>query len=93
MYKLESFEKLQIIIDHFDKYPLVSSKIADYILFKEAFNIVKNKEHLTDKGLKRIMALSGSSNRGFSKKVKEAFPELKPAVKPKYEFKNILDSN
>lgn len=93
MYKLESFENLHIIIDHFDKYPLVSSKIANYILFKEAFNIVKNKDHLTEKGLKRIMALSGSSNRGYSKRVKEAFPNLEPAEKLIYEFKQISDPN
>jgi LAGLIDADG endonuclease len=28
-YRVESFKDLQVIIDHFDKYPLVSAKIVE----------------------------------------------------------------
>ena len=37
----------EVIIPHFDKYPLVTQKLADYILFKEIVSLMKNKEHLT----------------------------------------------
>lgn len=32
---------------YFDKYPLISQKWVDYILFKDAILLIKNKEHLT----------------------------------------------
>jgi hypothetical protein len=38
------------IIDFFDKYPLITQKLADYLLFKQVFEMIKNKEHLTIKG-------------------------------------------
>ena len=37
----------EVIIPNFDKYPLVTQKLADYILFKEIVSLMKNKEHLT----------------------------------------------
>lgn len=37
---------LAVIIDHFYKYPLVTQKGADFLLFKQAFNLVSRKEHL-----------------------------------------------
>ena len=40
-------DNLEVIIPHFDKYPLVTQKLADYILFKEIVSLMKNKEHLT----------------------------------------------
>ena len=35
-YTVRSFKNLDKIIAHFDKYPLISQKYADYILFKDA---------------------------------------------------------
>lgn len=56
----------EVIIPHFDKYPLVTQKLADYILFKEIVNLMKNKEHLTLDGLKKILSLKASLNLGLS---------------------------
>ena len=39
-YRVESFKDLQVIIDHFDKYQLVTVKKLDYDLFKKSFNII-----------------------------------------------------
>jgi hypothetical protein len=43
------------VIPHFYNYPLVSKKKADYELFKETVLLIKNKEHLTNQGLSKIM--------------------------------------
>jgi hypothetical protein len=32
--RVSSVKDLQVIIDHFDKYPLITQKLADYLLFK-----------------------------------------------------------
>ncbi|CAF3467965.1 unnamed protein product [Fusarium graminearum] len=55
------YRNLQIITDHFDSYPLISQKRADYLLFKQAIAIIKNKEHLSLKGiLKGFIDAEGS---------------------------------
>jgi len=36
-YRVSSIKDLSIIIDHFDKYPLLTQKRANYLLFKRAF--------------------------------------------------------
>ena len=42
-----------VIIPHFDKYPLATKKQADYILFKEIILLLLNKEHSTLEGIKK----------------------------------------
>lgn len=44
----------------------MSKKWGDYKLFKEAFLLIKNKEHLTKEGLKKIISIRASMNLGLS---------------------------
>lgn len=61
-YAIQSIKDLQVLIDHFDKYPLMTQKGADYLLFKMAFILIKNKEHLSLEGLRKIVAIKASMN-------------------------------
>ena len=70
-----SIKDISVIISHFDKYCLITQKRADYELFKQAFNIISNKEHLTQVGLLKIVALKASLNLGLSEQLKAAFTE------------------
>jgi len=40
LYKVTSIEQLQIIIDHFDRYSLITQKHKDYLLFRQAFELI-----------------------------------------------------
>lgn len=51
------------IIPFFEKYPIKGSKFINYIYFKEAAFIIKNKEHLTNKGMDRIKELKAKINK------------------------------
>jgi hypothetical protein len=84
-----SIKDIQIIINHFDKYPLVTAKHSDYLIFKQCFEIIKSGEHLTEKGLIKILELKSCLNLGLSIKLKEAFPNIKPINRPEYTFKGI----
>jgi len=42
---------------------LLTQKRYDYILFKEAVELINKKEHLTEKGLKRIFELKADMNK------------------------------
>jgi hypothetical protein len=46
-YRVSSIKELQVIIQHFDSFPLITQKWSDFQLFKSAFELVKYKEHLT----------------------------------------------
>jgi len=70
------------VIDHYNKYPLRTKKSEDYMLFKEAYNIVKDKNHLTEEGLMKIVSFKASLNNGLSNALKNVFPNVIPAIKP-----------
>jgi len=61
-YRVSSLKNLNIIINHFDNYPLITQKKADYLLFKQAIDIIKNKEHLSLEGLLKIVEIKASLN-------------------------------
>ena len=82
-FRISSVKDLAVIIEHFNKYPLITQKWADYELFKQAFYIVKNKEHLTMEGLHNIVAIKASMNTGLSNELKAAFPNVVPVKRPR----------
>jgi len=49
-YQVSSVKDLQLIQKHFEKYPLHTKKRADFELWKKAFDLIQNKEHLTPQG-------------------------------------------
>jgi NADH:ubiquinone oxidoreductase subunit K len=53
------------IIPFFDQYKIEGSKYNDYVKFKEAAILIKNKEHLTEKGLNKIIELKNSMNKNI----------------------------
>lgn len=63
-YIVNSFSALATLISHFDKYPLITQKRADYFLFKMAVGLINNKEHLTAEGFRKILAIKASINLG-----------------------------
>jgi hypothetical protein len=56
----QSLKDLKVIIAHFDKYPLVTQKRADFELFKKIVEMMSKKEHLTPAGLQEIVNLRAS---------------------------------
>jgi len=82
MYQVTKLGDLVIIIDHFNLYPLLTQKYADFLLFKKAFDIIKDKKHLTIEGLHDLIGIRASLNKGLAERLKLAFPNIKPAVRP-----------
>jgi hypothetical protein len=91
-YRVQSVEGLEVIINHFDSYPLITDKWADYQLFKMAFEIVKSKEHLTTEGINKLLSIKASMNKGLSEEQKAAFPaSVLPVERPKLVDQVISD--
>lgn len=102
IYAVDSIKEIPFVLNHFDKYPLVTNKVSDYFLFKECFKIIKEGDHLTEKGLLKIINLKSNLNLGLTENLKYAFPninfaspktELIPSLnnRPDYFFKGIPD--
>jgi len=80
-----------VIIPHFDKYPLLTKKHADFLLFKSALELMSKKEHLTGDGLQKIVAIKASMNKGLSDELKLAFPGITPVERPEVQLPKSFD--
>ena len=90
-YVVESIQELQVIVNHFNNYPLVTAKASDYLIFRQCFEIIKQREHLTEKGLLKLIGLKRSLNWGLSESLKEAFPNVAFVSRPEFKFNGIPD--
>jgi hypothetical protein len=59
-----------------------TKKYGDYILFKRALEIVKEKKHLTMEGLREIVAIKSTLNLAISDQLKLAFLNITPVIRP-----------
>jgi hypothetical protein len=82
-----------IIIPHFLKYPLLTQKAADFILFKRVVEIMNEKGHLTEEGLQRIINLKVSKNLGLSELLQAEFNNINPVARPTINTTKIPDLN
>jgi hypothetical protein len=72
-YEVRSIEDLtKVVIPHFEKYPLKTSKSKDFNLFKEICNLIKSNHHLNPEYLEVIIdkayKMNESGKRKYQKK-------------------------
>ena len=60
--QVSSIKDIEVIVEFFERYPLITKKFCDFSLFKEAFLLISRKEHLTSQGISKLVALKSSSN-------------------------------
>ena len=89
--RVQSLQKLETVINHFQKFPLITKKRADFDLLKKVFILMKNKEHLTPEGLRKIVAIRAAMNLGLSEKLQVAFPDVVRVERPLVELPLSID--
>lgn len=72
------------VIPHFDKYPLVTNKRFDYLLWREIAMKMQRGEHLTVEGLQSIVNIRASLNKGLRPSLQEAFPNSTPVLRDSF---------
>ena len=82
-----------IIILHLDKYPLLTQRAADFILFKRVVELKYKKTHLTSEGLHKIVNIKTSMNWGLSEIVKSEFINFTLVDRPIILTKKIPNPN
>lgn len=74
-------EILTYLVPHFDKYPLITQKKADYLLFKDVVLMMEKGEHLKKEGLQSIVNVRATLNLGLSEALKTSFPNTISVVR------------
>ena len=92
-YTVKSLADLQVIISHFDKYPLMSEKRGDFKLFKDGFELLKTKAHLNREGFHKILSIKAAINLGLSDELRLSFPDIKAVNKPLVQNRDIINPN
>ena len=68
-YEVRNIDDLmKIIIPHFVKFPLLTSKKDEFKRFEEICNLIYSKQHLSQEGIKKIIELSREINIHGNKK-------------------------
>ena len=79
IYSVQSIKAIyENIIPHFNKYPLLTEKSADFILFKSALDIMYNNNKLTYNDIIELLSFKASmgKNIGLSSIIYKLFPEV-----------------
>lgn len=92
-YVVQNLISLNLIVNHFERYPLLTKKCEDFILFSRIVTLVNKKEHFTLSGLHEIISIKASMNLGLSADMKTYFPNITPVIRPKRTDEELLNSN
>jgi len=77
VYRVNKIDDLiNVIIPHFEDYPLLTKKYSDFVLWSKVVNIISNKEHLTPTGFNTVLTYYASINKGMTPKVSSQFPNI-----------------
>lgn len=89
-YTVKSIKNLmEVIIPHYDRFPLLTKKFADFELFKQIVIIMTRKGHLNKEDFDKILTLRASLNLGLSDKLKLAFPNIVATTRPLVSLREI----
>lgn len=88
-YEIDSSKDLIKLFKHFEKFPLLTQKAADSILFKQVVDLRNNKEHLTLEGINKIVNIKASMNLGLSDMLKSEFQNNNYVKRPVINSDNI----
>src|SRR5436190_21303395 len=86
-------ELIEVIIPHFLKYPLLTEKQADFLLFKSIVKLIINKDHITTEGFKKILSFKAVMNKGLNKELEKNFSNIRFTDRPLIETTKISDPN
>ena len=90
---IDSKKDLAYLFVHLEKYPLLTQKAADYILFKEVVELMNTKAHLYIEGLNQVVNIKASMNLGLSDFLKSEFNGFTPVERQIINTEKIPNPN
>ena len=85
-FRVRSRLELKIIIAHFNKYPLQTTKVVNFVYFCEILNLMDNKVHANIPGFLKLASLINKLNKPLSESLLTKLVELGPLPKVEFEL-------
>jgi len=92
-FRVRSRSELSVIINHFNEYPLQSTKALNFIYFCEIFNLINNKVHTNISGFLNLASLINRLNRPLSDDLLAKLVLLGPLPKVEFETSYNFSAN
>ena len=67
--RVRDLQELNVVVNFFEKYPLMTKKRRDFELFKKIIFLMNKKEHLKPEGIKLICEIASGMNRQVAKSI------------------------
>jgi LAGLIDADG endonuclease len=80
---------LQTIIPPFIKYPLLTQKGADFLLFKQIVELMNNNAYLNIEGIHQIINIKAAMNLGLSEILRSEFKDFNQVERPLIQTETI----
>jgi len=95
IYQVNSLKDLlTVIIPHFQLYPLLTKKKADFLLFNLAIELIKRKEHKTIEGIHKLIEIKASLNKGIlNGELYTSFKNIVPQERPEVALPEVINPN
>lgn len=95
-YEIFSLKSLVNVREHFEEYPLQTTKYVHFKLWCQVMDIIEKKEHLTKLGFNNVLSIKSLFPKGLPAKLLEVYSKqnIIPIAKPVFEPSTIkLDHN
>lgn len=95
-YEISSLKSLVNVREHFEEYPLQTTKYVHFKLWCQVMDIIEKKEHLTKLGFNNVLSIKSLFPKGLPAKLLEVYSKqnIIPIAKPVFEPSTIkLDHN
>lgn len=88
-FRVRSRSELNVIVAHFNKYPLQTTKALNFLYFCEILSLINKRVHANISGFLRLASLINRLNKPLSQSLLEKLVQLGPL--PNVEFETSLD--
>lgn len=92
VYEVFTIKGLNIIRNHFDNFPLQTTKMVYFQLWCQVLDLIENKKDLTMENFLKILSIKSVFPKGLSNNVRNSYPNIDHFSKPQFELDfNPLD--
>lgn len=85
-FRIRSRSDLNVVISHFDKYPLQTTKSLNFAYFCEILNLINNKVHTNILGFLKLVSLINKLNKPLSESTLSKLLQLGPIPSVEFEI-------
>ena len=86
IYEVSTIKGLKVIRNHFDNFPLQTTKMIYFQLCYQVLDLIENKKDLTIESFLKILSIKSVFPKGLSNKIRNFYPHIDPFLKPKVNF-------